>query len=134
MPTKPYSQLSEEQRKRNIRQVTEHRKRKKSRAVDYKGGKCRVCGYKRCLGALQFHHLDPSQKDFSINQAAARSWEYLRAELDKCVLLCGNCHVEVHDGLVDLRAILTSEEIALATAGEPTTDSNILSFFSSIPR
>lgn len=71
----------------------------KERAVKYKGGKCAECGYSRCLQALDFHHLDPSQKDFSIAGSHNRSWEKIKAELDKCICLCKNCHAEVHAGI-----------------------------------
>lgn len=73
----------------------------KQRAVEYKGGQCQACGYKRCIRALVFHHLDPTQKDFGpANKIGSISWDKL--ELDKCVLLCSNCHAEVHEGLVTL--------------------------------
>lgn len=66
-------------------------------AVEYKGGRCENCGYDRCLGALEFHHLDPTKKDFNISSKGyTRSWERVREELDKCVMLCANCHREIH--------------------------------------
>ena len=59
-----------------------------------------MCGYDRCVEALEFHHLDSSRKDFGISgQGYTRSWRRIREELDKCVLLCANCHREVHAGL-----------------------------------
>ena len=70
----------------------------KLKAVEYKGGSCNDCGYNKTAKALVFHHLDPSQKDFSISRSGAtRSWEKTRKELDKCVLLCQNCHAEAHE-------------------------------------
>lgn len=69
----------------------------KERAIAYLGGQCRICGYNRCSSAFDFHHLDPSQKDFSISTRA--SWNAIVVELKKCVLLCSNCHREVHAGL-----------------------------------
>ncbi len=83
-----------------IKAVAKRRKTVRRMAVDYKGGKCTLCGYNRCPEALEFHHLDPSHKDFSISQRGhSRSWERVRNELDKCVMLCANCHREVHAGL-----------------------------------
>jgi ribosomal protein L37AE/L43A len=67
----------------------------KRRAVEYKGGCCQVCGYSRFLGALEFHHTDPSQKDWTVARNH-RAWEVLKVELDKCILLCSNCHREEH--------------------------------------
>ena len=69
-------------------------------AVDYKGGKCEKCGYKECLEALEFHHRDPSQKDFSITKRRSIRDPEARArlalELGKCMLLCANCHRAAH--------------------------------------
>lgn len=65
--------------------------------TDHMGGKCEICGYDKCLVALEAHHVDPSTKDFSISDVA--SLDRIERELEKCVLLCANCHREVHDGL-----------------------------------
>ena len=62
------------------------------------GGSCSICGYDRCLSALEAHHVDPRIKDFNISERLARL-ELIECELEKCVLLCSNCHREVHDGL-----------------------------------
>lgn len=70
-------------------------------SIKYKGGKCEVCGYCKCTRALEFHHIDPKAKLFNIAQSAyTRNWEDVIKELDKCVLLCANCHREVEDGLI----------------------------------
>jgi len=60
------------------------------------GGKCIKCAYDTCHGALHVHHLDSSQKEFNISGSHARSWISLQKELDKCVLLCANCHAFEH--------------------------------------
>ncbi len=74
------------------------RKKLKLNALEYKGGKCEKCGYSKCSRALEFHHLDPSEKDFGIsNKGHTRPWETIRSELDKCLLLCSNCHAEIHE-------------------------------------
>ena len=69
----------------------------KQKCVDYKGGRCERCGYDKCLRALSFHHVDKTNKDFGISGSHARSWEKIKQELDKCVLLCANCHMEEHE-------------------------------------
>jgi hypothetical protein len=75
--------------------ANKRRKKRKQMAVDYLGGKCSVCGYKKCLGALEFHH-QKGKKDFNIGEMAKRTnWEITKKELDKCVLLCANCHREI---------------------------------------
>lgn len=71
----------------------------RNRAIDYGGGECKICGYSFYKGALDFHHLDPSEKDFTPSKGYKKSWEKLKKELDKCILLCSNCHREVHAGL-----------------------------------
>lgn len=68
----------------------------KEQAVAYKGGCCQRCGYSKCIEALTFHHIDPTQKEFSLSGNHSRSWAKIKVELDKCLLLCQNCHTEVH--------------------------------------
>ena len=65
------------------------------------GGRCRLCGYDRAVAALEFHHLDPETKRMPLSsQGVAYAIETLREEARKCVLLCGNCHAEVENGVV----------------------------------
>jgi len=71
----------------------------KDQAVVYKGGKCMACGYDGCSAAMEFHHLDPDEKDFSVSSRKGTFDDAVRAELDKCVLLCCRCHREVHAGV-----------------------------------
>ena len=69
----------------------------REKAIEYKGGKCEHCGYNKYRGALEFHHKDPTQKDPT--GLKAYKIERLFAEVDKCVLLCSNCHREEHGRL-----------------------------------
>jgi len=79
---------------------TERQINMKAKCVEYKGGKCLLCGYNKYYGALQFHHLNPKEKDFAISNARTSTLnERVIKELDKCVLLCGNCHSEVEAGI-----------------------------------
>ncbi len=85
------------------RYVSNWRRNTKIKAIEYMGGKCKLCGYNRYVGALEFHHLDPNKKDFSISSSGdCRSWKSIQAELDKCIILCSNCHREVHSGVAEL--------------------------------
>lgn len=68
----------------------------KQKAIAYKGGCCTSCGYNQNCAALQFHHLDSKDKDVSWTKLRLRSWEKITFELDKCILLCANCHAVVH--------------------------------------
>ena len=80
-----------------ISAVRKRRKKIRLMAVEYKGGRCGRCGYDRCMEALEFHHRDPLRKDFSISEKGyTRSWVSVRRELDKCEILCANCHRETH--------------------------------------
>lgn len=76
------------------------RKRIKKWGLDYKGNKCQCCGYDKCEAALEFHHLDPAQKDFNISDRDIKlNWDEIKNELDKCILVCSNCHKEIHNGI-----------------------------------
>jgi hypothetical protein len=77
--------------------VIDWRRRTKRRAVEYLGGKCSRCGYNKCVRALSFHHRDPLIKSFGIANPSTKKWEIVKAELDKCDLLCLNCHMEIED-------------------------------------
>jgi len=80
-------------------QVAERRRRIKRILVAEAGGRCRRCGYDRCIAALQFHHLDPGTKSFTLSsQGITRSLDRAREEARKCILLCANCHAEVEAG------------------------------------
>lgn len=80
-----------------IEAVKKRRKKVRQMAVEFKGGKCQRCGYNRCIDALEFHHLESSKKDFGISDKGyTRSWKKIQAELDKCQLVCANCHRELH--------------------------------------
>jgi hypothetical protein len=70
--------------------------------IAYKGGRCQVCGYDKCPRSLCFHHSDADSKRFNFAGSHLRSRKSLWAELDKCVLLCMNCHNELHAGLIDM--------------------------------
>lgn len=91
-------------RKEYLKQaVTKRRKVLMAKAIEYKGGKCIVCGYSKSSRALNFHHLDPAEKLFGISaRGITRSWNKVQNELDKCVLVCSNCHAEIHDGITQL--------------------------------
>lgn len=83
----------------NSCRVIHRRYEVKIRLVKYKGGKCESCGYNKSLTALQFHHMKPEHKDFAIGGNHNRTFDTLKKEVDKCKLLCSNCHAEEHERL-----------------------------------
>jgi 5-methylcytosine-specific restriction endonuclease McrA len=83
--------------------VQKRRDKIKQLAVKYKNDKCSICGYNKYLGTLEFHHLNPNEKDFGVgSKGYTRSWELVKLELDKCILVCSNCHKEIHGGLIKI--------------------------------
>lgn len=98
-----HEKTKKRKRSNNPQAVAERRRKLKQMAVEYKGGKCIICGYNRCLGVLDFHHLDPNEKDFGIaSSGTTRSWDALKKELDKCICVCANCHREIHNNYINL--------------------------------
>lgn len=79
----------------NQRVIGRQRERKQ-RCVEYKGGKCELCGYNKCIAALVFHHKEAKDKEFGIAEMKRAFNDATKQELDKCALLCSNCHAETH--------------------------------------
>ncbi len=72
--------------------TTQRFRSRKKQAVAHMGGKCADCCGVFPYYVFEFHHLDPTQKDVQFNTLRRRSWEAIRKELAKCVMLCANCH------------------------------------------
>lgn len=78
--------------------ITALRKAMKKEAVRRMGSKCCRCGYDKCTRALEFHHLDPNAKEFGLAaKGICHTWEEFWNEVQKCELLCANCHAELHN-------------------------------------
>lgn len=82
--------------------VKSSRTRLKERVVRALGGKCVICGYNRCQQALDVHHVDPNEKDFTIAANTNKAYALVSEEIRKCVLLCANCHREYHSNFIQL--------------------------------
>ena len=80
------------------------RRNRKNKIRESMGGACVVCGYDRCYDALAFHHLNPEEKEKSISYmlSSPASWQKTVEEIRKCVLICNNCHAELHAGMIQL--------------------------------
>jgi len=71
-------------------------KRRKIEILSKFGNKCSICGYNKCIAALEFHHIDPKEKEFSLGNAKTTNLDRLLLEMNKCILVCSNCHKEIH--------------------------------------
>ena len=80
-------------------------------AVEYKGGRCILCGYNRSVEAFDLHHIQSSGKEFGLSsEGLTHSWQRTKAEADKCALVCANCHRELHAGIVQLPRVIEVEK------------------------
>lgn len=80
----------------NSESVIKFRQKRKQDLVDIYGSQCSLCGYHECIGALEFHHIVPSEKSFSLSTGNCHSLEEDLKEAEKCLLVCSNCHKEIH--------------------------------------
>jgi 5-methylcytosine-specific restriction endonuclease McrA len=89
---------------RKSNNVKDWRNNNKQKMLDAMGGKCQICGYSRCNGALEFHHIDPTAKEIGFGKLRAnpQAWLKIIEELKKCILLCSICHKEVHANLTKM--------------------------------
>lgn len=79
--------------------TTEYRKRRKLNLIKVSGSQCNLCGYHKSINALEFHHIDASQKSYGIaSKGTCHDLESDLSEIKKCILVCANCHREIHDG------------------------------------
>ncbi len=94
-----------------LKAISDRRRRIKEKAIRFMGGECQVCGYHKYQGALDFHHIDPSTKSFGIGgYRHSRSWDRVKKELAKCILVCANCHREIGAGIVKVPSPFTENE------------------------
>ncbi len=84
--------------------------KRKYELVQNSGGSCTKCGYKKNLSALSFHHTNPIEKKFKLDvrSLSNRKFSEIESELKKCILLCNNCHAEVHYPQYDLELLSSS--------------------------
>jgi len=90
----------------SIKAVARRRKKIRTMAIEHLGGKCVKCGYNKYPEALEFHHRNPLEKEFNVSSKGhCRSWERVKKEIEKCDLLCANCHREIHVEIDKLAAL-----------------------------
>lgn len=88
-----------------------HRHRRKLRAIKRFGSQCAKCGYDKCIAALEFHHRDPTSKRFDWYSMRSSGWDKVVIELQKCDLLCANCHRELHYDFAKVEAYQQREKV-----------------------
>lgn len=103
--------------------IKKFRKSRKKMMIKAFGSKCQICGYDKCDSALEFHHLDPTQKDFAFSNTLHISWDKVKNELKKCICVCANCHREIHEGLRKIDNKLYFDESLLKIEESPSKDS-----------
>lgn len=81
--------------------INDYNRRRKELTLKGFGGKCQICGYNKCNSALEFHHINPEEKDITLSRSIY-SWEKTKQELKKCICVCANCHREIHEGLISV--------------------------------
>jgi len=97
-----YSEMTDEQKKIHSKKSYDISKKRgierKIKLIEILGGSCESCGYKKNLGALEFHHVIPEEKKFKLDVRTLtnKKWDFILEELKKCKLLCANCHAEKH--------------------------------------
>jgi hypothetical protein len=98
-----FKRLNPVQEKLHNERCKKTRQERKACLIKRKGGKCCIpgCGYNKCHASLVFHHLEPEKKSFGIGDRKFAPFEELVKEADKTILVCSNCHGEVHEGLHD---------------------------------
>ena len=106
-PGTAWRALNNPDRKSESFKIKERRNFLKRRLVEHRGGKCEICNYDKCIRALEFHHADPQSKEISISKELFRDkapnenlFNKLKKETEKCILVCRNCHAEIHQGLI----------------------------------
>jgi hypothetical protein len=104
--------------------VKEWRHRSKERMVESMGGKCQCCGYNACKEALAFHHIDPAHKELAFGSLRAnpKTWEKVVEELKKCILVCHNCHSEIHAGVREVPKLFSKFDESFANYKQIKTE------------
>jgi len=97
--------MTDKDKANNVKHVTKCRKKNRDIVLVHNGAKCQRCGYDKCPSALEFHHIDPDTKKFGIRDGQTRALKKMLEEADKCVLLCANCHRELHYGVWNIDEI-----------------------------
>ncbi len=92
----PWKEFSKEEKELSAFHVSKRRREFKNVLLKRFGSSCSLCQYSNCPSAMEFHHIDPNGKDFSLSDFVGKGNEKIDKELEKCLLICANCHGEIH--------------------------------------
>ena len=79
--------------------TSDFRRNRKLNLIKVCGNQCNICGYNRAISALEFHHINPEEKEYALaSMGTCHQLEKDLEEIKKCILVCSNCHREIHEG------------------------------------
>ena len=91
--------------------TTDFRRRRKLNLIKVCGERCNICGYNKSVTALEFHHIYPEEKEYGIGATGTcHDIEKDLNEVQKCILVCSNCHREIHDGFYSIEELLLKKQ------------------------
>lgn len=110
----------------NSKATSDFRRRRKENLIKVMGSKCAICGYDKAIGALEFHHLVPEEKSYGLSaQGTCHDLERDLEEVQKCILVCANCHREIHNNFYSLEELKNLQYYDKDFAKELILDRNI---------
>ena len=92
----------------NSKAVTKARQKRKLILIDVMGGKCALCGYNKNVSALEFHHINPEEKEYGLSSGNCHNMQKDFSEAHKCILVCANCHRDIHEHIDQYTDLKTS--------------------------
>lgn len=102
-----------------------HKNRMKDIILNHFGKyECTSCGYNKCIRAIEFHHMDTTEKEVEVSQMNSYSKERIVSELEKCLMLCANCHREIHEGLIDKDEIIKKQACIKISVDDPLDEAS----------
>ena len=87
--------------------TSDYRRNRKLNLIKVCGNKCNICGYNKVNSALEFHHIKPEEKTYGLaSMGTCHQLEQDLKEIKKCILVCANCHREIHENLFSQQELL----------------------------
>lgn len=90
--------------------TSDFRRNRKLNLIKVCGNQCNICGYNRAISALEFHHINPEEKEYALaSMGTCHQLEKDLEEIKKCILVCSNCHREIHEGLYSQKDLFSKK-------------------------